>query len=250
MNHERRSKIIELLNKQNTITNAELMETFNISIETVRRDLAYLEERGLIDKVYGGAVRKSYMKVEPAYLKREKENATEKTQIAKVCEALIQPNDSVFFDTGSTVLLVARFLDVNKGNTTFTNSLRTAIELSDKGVNVVIPGGELRSGEFSLSGSLTESNMLSFNIDKAIIGVGGITENGITDYIIKEASIRSQIIKNAQTVIAICDYSKFGIRAICNICNIEDIDVLITDKNAPKDIIKLIEKKGVEVIIV
>ena len=250
MNHERRSQIIELINKKNTVSNNELMETFNISIETVRRDLAYLEEMGVIDRVYGGAVRKSYLKVEPEYFNREKENAGEKVDIAKKAESMISENDSVFFDIGTTVLLVAKNLDVNKKNTTFTNSLRTAIELIDKGINVVIPGGELRSGEYSLSGSLTENNMASFNIDKAIIGVGGITENGITDFVIKEASIRSQIIKNARTVIAVADYSKFNVRAICNICSLEEIDILITDKKAPKDLINLIEKKGVRVFIV
>ena len=123
------------------------------------------------------------------------------------------------------------------------------MELSDKGVNVVLPGGELRNGEYSISGSIAESNMKNFNVDKAIIGVGGIDENGVTDFIIKEASIRSQIIKNAQMVIAVADYSKFGVRAICNICDLSDIDILVTDNKAPKDFVKKIAKQGVKVII-
>ena len=250
MNHERRSQIIDLINKKNTITNGEIMSTFGVSIETVRRDLAYLEGAGLLERVYGGAVKKGYIKVEPEYLNREKDNVNEKELIAIEAEKLISANDSVFFDLGTTVLFVARNLDANKKITSFTNSLRTAIELSDKGVSVVVPGGELREGEYSISGSLAESNMKSFNIDKAIIGVGGIDEKGITDFIIKEAGLRTQIIENARTVIAVCDYSKFGIRALCNVCDINGIDVLITDSKAPKNVISKIKKKGVRVIIV
>ena len=249
MNLERRSKIIEFINQKNTVTNQELMEIFNISIETVRRDLNYLEKAGVIEKVYGGAIKKNYLKVEPKYIRREKENLKEKQAIAIETEKLISQNDSVFFDLGTTVFLVAECLETGKDINSFTNSLRTAIELSDKGVNVVLPGGELRNGEYAISGSIAENNMKNFNVDKAIIGVGGIDENGVTDFIIKEASIRSQMIKNAQTVIAVADYSKFGVRAICNICNISDIDILVTDNKAPKDFIKKIAKKGVKVII-
>lgn len=250
MNHERRNRIVELINKNNTVSNAELISTFGISIETVRRDLDYLEKAGFLQRVYGGAVKKGYIKVEPEYLSREKDNINEKELVAIEAEKLISSNDSVFFDIGTTVLFAARKVDVNKNITSFTNSLRTAIELSEKGVSVVIPGGELREGEYSISGSIAEGNMKNFNVDKAIIGVGGIDEDGITDFIIKEASLRSQIIQNAQTVIAVCDYSKFGIRALCNVCNIEDIDVLITDKKAPKKMLDKIRKKGVKVIII
>ena len=249
MNLERRSKIIDLINQKNTVTNQELMEIFNISIETVRRDLNYLEKAGVIEKVYGGAIKKNYLKVEPKYISREKENLKEKQAIAIETEKLISQNDSVFFDLGTTVFFVAENLASGKEINSFTNSLRTAMELSDKGVNVVLPGGELRNGEYSISGSIAESNMKNFNVDKAIIGVGGIDEKGVTDFIIKEASIRSQIIKNAQTVIAVADYSKFGVRAICNICDLSDIDILVTDNKAPKDFVKKIAKQGVKVII-
>ena len=250
MNHERRNSILELINKNNTVTNGELISTFGISIETVRRDLAYLENAGLIQRVYGGAVKKGYIKTEPAYLNREKDNVKEKELIAIKAESLISANDSVFFDLGTTALFVARAVDVNKNITSFTNALRTAIELSDKGVNVVVSGGMVRNGEYSVYGALAENNMKNFNVDKAIIGAGGVTENGVTDFIIEEASLRSQIIKNAREVIVVCDYSKFNIRAICNVCDIEDIDVLVTDSKAPKTVLDKIRKKGVKVIIV
>ena len=250
MNQERRSRIIDMLNDKNMVTNAEIMETFGVSIETVRRDLSYLEERGLLQRVYGGAVKKQFLNVEPEYLNREKTNAEQKRAIAKEAEKLIDDGDAVFFDIGTTSLEVADALNASKRINAFTNSLRVAIALGEKCASVIVPGGELRNGEFAVSGSLTESNMQSFNVRKAIIGVGGITADGVTDYIVSEASIRAQVVKNANTVIVVADYSKFGVRAVCNVCPPEDIDVLITDARAPKEILRAFEKKGVRVIVV
>lgn len=249
MNHDRRNEIVEMLNKKPTIKNEEIMSRFNVSIETVRRDLAYLEKHGFLERVYGGAVRKRFMNAEPEYTNREKESPAEKIAIAQAAQDVIEPNDTIFFDLGTTVQAIARNIDSSKNIFSFTNSLRTAITLSEKGFNVVIPGGKIRNGEYAVSGGMAENDMKSFNFDKAFIGVGGITEKGITDFIAEEAILRAQIIKNANEVIVVADFSKFGIRAMCNICDIEDIDVLITDEKAPKDTLRQFEKQGVKVII-
>lgn len=250
MNQNRRKEIADIVERQRTITNTEIMERFGVSIETVRRDLAYLEERGLLERVYGGAVRKQFISAEPAYTNRERVREKEKSAIAKETEKYIEKGDSVFFDLGTTLLALARVVDPNKKITAFTNSLRTAIELADKCDKVILPGGELRKEEYSLSGYVAEGNMHRFNVDKMIVGVGGITEKGISDFIPSEAGLRSQIIKDARMVIAVADSSKFGVRAVCNVCDIEDIDVLITDKKTPADVLRKIEKKGVKVVVV
>lgn len=249
MNQDRRNEIVEMLNKKPTIKNEEIMARFNVSIETVRRDLAYLEKHGFLERVYGGAVRKRFMNSEPLYANREKESPIEKIAIAEAAQNLIEPNDTIFFDLGTTVQAIARNIDSSKNVFSFTNSLRTAITLSEKGFEVIIPGGKIRSGEYAVSGGMAENDMKIFNFDKAFIGVGGIDENGITDFITDEAILRTQIIKNTEVVIAVADFSKFGIRAMCNICDIKDIDILITDEQAPKDILKQFERKGVKVII-
>ncbi len=249
MNQERRNLILDILNRQGTITNDEIMERFKISIETVRRDLKYLENEGLLKRVYGGAVLKRHSVSEPEYKKREQENSKEKNAIAIEAEKFISSEEAVFFDLGTTVQMIAEKLDIKKKINAFTNSIRTALALSEKGCEVFIPGGFLRKGEFSLSGSITDDNMKHFNIDKAFIGVGGITEDGITDFITSEASLRSQIIKNAKTVIAVADYSKFGVRSMCNVCSLKDIDILITDTKAPQKTLEKIKKQGIRVII-
>ncbi len=250
MNQWRRERIAEMVKKNNTITNEEIMQTFGISIETVRRDLAFLEERGELERVYGGAVKKKFMSVEPKYASRESVNPNEKKEIAIFAENLILENETIFFDLGTTVLLVANLLKEEKNITTFTNSLKAAMCLADKNQNVIIPGGKVRGMEHAVSGSISEDCMENFNIDKAIIGAGGITENGITDFIIDEARLRSKIIKSAEKVIVVADFSKMGVKAPCKVCDVNDIDVLITDEKAPKELLKKLSKKGVEVIVV
>ncbi len=249
MNQKRRRQIMQMLEEQQAITNQELMETFGISVETVRRDLAFLEEQGVLTRVYGGAVIKEVAHTEPLYVRREHENNDEKYLIAKTAETLIKPDDIVFFDLGTTVEFVAKKLDKSKNIHAFTNAMRTAVILSEKCDEVIVTGGKVRNGELSLSGTLAETNIMNFNIGKAIIGAAGITEDGISDFISDEAGIRSKAIANAGRVIVLADYTKFGIKAMCKVCTLDKIDVLITDEKAPKDIIRKIEKMGIKVII-
>ena len=249
MNRDRRNQIVEMLNQQQTVKNSDLMERFGISIETVRRDLAYLEEQGILERIYGGAVKKTYRSTEPMYASREKENEQEKRAIARAAAKMIGPKDTVFLDLGTTVLFLAEEIGMDQELTVFTNALRTAVVLSEKpGCQVIIPGGTLRSHELSVSGSLAEENMRRFNVDKAFIGGAGVTENGITDFHIGEAELRRQIIANARQVIVLADYSKFGIRAVSNVCAMKDVDVLITDEKAPEQMLEVLEKNGVSVI--
>lgn len=250
MNLDRRSQIAELISREGAVKNELLMQTFDISIETVRRDLAYLEKQGLIEKVYGGAVRKTFLSDEPNYLSRETANRAEKWAIAQAAEGLIEKKDTVFFDLGTTVLFLARQIAEEKQIVGFTNAIRTAVELSEKGFAVTIPGGALRPKELSVSGVLTYENMQNFNVDKIFVGVGGITTDGITDFIPEEAKLRRCMIENARQVIALADFSKFGVRAVCNVCAISEIDILVTDEKAPRNIVKALEKQGVKVIIV
>lgn len=249
MNQKRRNLIIKMIEEQQAITNKEIMERFDISIETVRRDLDFLEKQGILTRVYGGAVKKEVVRTETLYSGREQENNEEKHLIAKAAEAFIEPNDIVFFDLGTTVELVAQKLEKSKNIYAFTNAIRTAVTLSEKCAEVILSGGKIRRGELSLSGTLAEYSLSKFNINVAIIGAAGIAEDGVSDFITEEASIRSQIIQNANKVIVLADFAKFGVHAICRVCPLEDIDVIITDDKAPKNILKKIEKKGVRVVI-
>ena len=250
MKVERRAQIADLINQQRTITNAELMERFGISIETVRRDLDYLEKQGVLRKVYGGAVVNVSLNTEAEYASRSKTNLPQKNAIAKEAAALICPGDGVYLGVGTTVQAMVRYMKNIPNLTVFTNALRTAVELSDiPGCTVIVPGGQLREKELTLSGYPSQENLALFNVDKAFIGIGGITEAGVTDFHMDEASIHRQLIANARQAIVLADSEKLGTRAVVNVCALEQVDMIITDSGAPKHLVKELEQAGVRVVI-
>ena len=250
MKLERRGQITELINRQKTVTNAELMERFGISIETVRRDLDYLEQQGVLRKVYGGAVVNVSLNSEPEYASRAQTNYEEKNAIAREAAKLICPGDTVFLGVGTTVQAMVQYMKNIGQLTVFTNALRTAVELMEiPDCTVILPGGQLRAKELTLSGFPAEENLLNFNVDKAFIGIGGVTEDGITDFHIGEARLHRQLVMNARQSVALADSTKLGVRAMNNVCTLEEIDILVIDGNADQRTVKAL-KKGVARIIV
>ncbi len=250
MKLDRRMQIIDMVTKNRAVKNAELMERFDISIETVRRDLEYLESQGYLRRVYGGAVANVSLGSEPEYASRSQVQSKEKNAIAAAAARLICQEDTVYLGVGTTVQAMAQHITGLSNITVLTNALRTAVELSEiPGCSVILPGGKLRSKELTLSGFPAEDNFSFFNVDKAFIGIGGITEAGITDFHIGEAQLHRKLIKNATKSIALADSSKLGIRAMNNVCPLSDIDIVITDAKAPRQLVKDIEKAGVQVIV-
>lgn len=250
MKLERRNKIIDLINKQRTVTNNELMERFGISIETVRRDLEYLEKQGYLKRVYGGAEANVVLGGEPEYTSRTKDQFQEKNAIAAEAAKFICPKDAIYLGVGTTVQAMVRHMHQMNDITVFTNALRTAVELKEScDCSVVLPGGQLRSKELTLSGFPAEENFSHFNVDKAFIGIGGISESGVTDFHIEEARLHRLLIRNARQSIVLTDSSKLGVRAMNNVCSLEEIDVVITDNKAPRQIVKTLEQAGVRVIL-
>jgi DeoR/GlpR family transcriptional regulator of sugar metabolism len=226
------------------------MERSGISIETVRRDLEYLEQQGYLRRVYGGAVATASLGSEQEYAVRTNLRAREKNAIAAEAAKLISPDDSVYLGVGTTVQAMAPFLKDMRSLTVFTNALRTAVELSDApGCSVILPGGQLRAKDLTLSGFPAEENFANFNVDKAFIGIGGLTESSVTDFHSGEARIHRQLIRNARQSIVLADSDKLGLRAVVNVCPLSDIDIVITDSNAPRPIVKALEQAGVRVII-
>ena len=250
MKLDRRNQIADMITRQRTVKNAELMEKFDISIETVRRDLEYLEKQGILRRVYGGAVVNLSLNSEPEYANRAKVRYEEKAAIAAEAVKLIEPQDSIYLGVGTTVQAMAQYIKSMGEMTVFTNALRTAVELSDAPhCALILPGGRLRSKELTLSGFPAEENFRNFNVDKAFVGIGGINENGVTDFHIDEAQLHRQLIKNARLSVVLADSSKLGLRAVVNVCPLEDIDVVITDSGASPTVVRALEEAGVRVIV-
>lgn len=247
---ERRGQIVELINRQKTVTNAELMERFGVSIETVRRDLDYLEQQGALRKVYGGAVVNISLNSEPEYASRSQAHYEEKNAIAREAAKLICPGDIVFLGVGTTVQAMVQYMKNIGQLTVFTNALRTAVELMEiPDCTVILPGGQLRAKELTLSGFPAEENLLNFNVDKAFVGIGGVTEDGITDFHIGEARLHRHLVLNARQSVALADSTKLGVRAMNNVCTLKQIGLVITDSNADKQTVNTLKKAGAKILI-
>lgn len=250
MKLERRAQIADLVKQQRTVNNAELMERFGISIETVRRDLDYLEQEGVLRKVYGGAVVNMSLSSEPEYENRTQMHSPQKQAIAREAAKLIQPGDSVYLGVGTTVQAMVPYMKSIGKLTVFTNAVRTAVELSElPDCTVILTGGQLRSKELTLSGFPAEENLVHFNVDKAFIGIGGITEKGITDFHIGEAQLHRQLVMNARQSVALADSTKLGVRAMNNVCTLEQISLVITDSNAHKQSVAELKASGAKIIV-
>lgn len=248
---ERHKKIMEILKANQIVKVADLCSRFNVSIETVRRDLEHLEIEGKLKRVYGGAILNQKSSAEPSYHSRYIKNAKEKQIIGKRTSELISDGETLIIDLGTTTLEVARHLKNKKKLTVITNCISIAQELVDTpGYRVILTGGELRPGELALSGFISEEFLSAFNVDKTIIGVGGITvKEGISDYHLEETRVRKLMIEKGSQVIAVADHSKFGVKALVNVCPLEKIDILVTDNKLPQNVVNEYTKRHVEVIV-
>ncbi|MEI3606514.1 DeoR/GlpR family DNA-binding transcription regulator [Pseudogracilibacillus sp. SE30717A] len=248
LQQERHKKILEQLEKENTVRISELSKTLGVTRQTVRRDLKELDKVGLIKKVHGGALL-NRTNIEPSFSTRDNTSVVEKDIIGKKAAEFVEDGDAIFIDLGTTTLSMARNLTTKKDLTVITNSLLIAMELANiKEIKVLISGGELRGEELSVSGPISNKSIQDIFIDKAFIGVGGLSlENGFTDFHLGECEFRRMMIKNAQKSIALADHSKVDIVAIYKFADIHEIDVLITDIRTPQNVVSHLRGKGMKV---
>lgn len=250
LQEERHKQILVQLEKNNTIRIADLSKSLGVTRQTVRRDLSELEKAGIVKKVHGGAVL-NRTNIEPSYSTRVSTSAVEKEIIAEKAANLVEDGDAIYLDIGTTTLMMAKRLNQKKNVTVITNSLLIALELSKSPeIKVLLSGGELRGEELSLSGPISNKSMENIFIDKAFIGVGGLSlDSGITDYHLGESEFRRMMIKHAKRSYALADYSKMDITAIYKSIDLHEIDVLITNKESPKPLLQKLNEIGIEVLI-
>lgn len=250
MLQERRNKVMELLHDEGIVKVSELMRLFNVSIETVRRDLEYMEEHGMLSRVYGGAVPAQPRATEPSYSTREIKHFKEKKAIGEKAVELVRDEDVIAVDIGTTTLEFAKALVGKRRVTVLTNSMKIAMILSeDSNIRVIMLGGEVRGGECSVSGYMTDDNVGRFITDKYFLGVGGLSlTKGITDYHMAESNHRRIVIANTQKVIAIADHSKVGAVAMNKICGLEQVDTIVTDLDVDSVVVEKLTGMDIEVI--
>ena len=249
---DRRVKIIEYLETKGQVKVNDLSEEFKVSEVTIRNDLAQLEEKGLLIRSRGGAIKPQRVSIDYKLYEKSKKHFKEKQAIGKKASELINDNDTIIIDSGSTTMEVAKNLSRFNNLTVITNALNIASQLVEfNNVKVIMLGGLLRNNSLSLIGPIAESSIKNYYCDKLIIGVDGInSEYGITTPNIEEAQLNRLMIDISKEVIVVTDSSKFLRRSFAFIAPTSKIDVVITDSNIPKEEHDGLVNAGVKVFIV
>lgn len=248
---ERYEYIIEILNKDCAVKVSKLIKELNVSIETIRRDLEYLEKKGVLERVYGGAVLKKVSVDKLSFEKREEEFRSEKLEIASIAIKYIKEGQSIALNDSTTNVEIARQLKNKfKNLTVITNSLIVATELAEcEGISVILAGGLLDNKEYAFYGEFAKSILDNFIVDKAFVSVGGISlTRGITDYHISTVEIQKKLIEISKETVILADSSKIDNVSLTKISNIDEISFIITDSNIGQNIINKYLKQGVEIV--
>ncbi len=228
---QRRQAILAQLRSQAAVSAEELSRTFAVSVETIRRDLRRLQGAGLLERVYGGATRPAGRSSEGSFAARTSRNIERKRAIAALAASLVEPDETIVIDIGTTALEVARALPASFRGRVLTNSVPAAMELSGRGdVELLLCGGQVRPGDGACAGAHAEAFFAEFYADRAFLGSGGIhPEAGLTDYYPAEVVVRRTVIAHTAMTYVLADSSKLGVIAVHRVCPLGDLTAILTD---------------------
>ena len=233
---ERQNEIMEIINIKGNVTVSTLSKQFDVTEETIRRDLGKLEQSNLLRRVHGGAyIIRGFEKEAPVRL-RENIMLPEKQRIGAGCCEFIEQYDTIMLDSSTTALQIAvQLKSENKKVTVITNSLDAVKEFEDcEHIKVICIGGTLRTSSHSFFGFESLNVLGEFIADKAFVSAAGLhLQFGITDHIDSEAKIRMTMLKNANKRFFIADSTKFGKSSVHSVWSLDHIDYVITE-SAPK----------------
>ncbi|HLF74744.1 MAG TPA: DeoR/GlpR family DNA-binding transcription regulator [Anaerolineales bacterium] len=253
---ERHSKIIELVLENGRVTIPDICGAFAISEMTARRDLNELDRQGLVRRVHGGAIANLGRSYEPSFQTRAVNNQAAKQAIGLKAADLIYDGDSIALDVGTTTLEIVPGLRGKRNLTIVTSCLQIAAKIVDQiplegNARLIISGGIVRPRELSMIGPIPEQVYQDLHVDKAFIGIGGISlEDGLTEYNIEDAQIKRILIRSARERIVVADGAKFGVTTFTSVAPLAAVERIVTDRSAPPEIVEQVRKRGVEVIVV
>jgi DeoR family transcriptional regulator, fructose operon transcriptional repressor len=246
---ERQQRIESYLQKVEFASLDELSEDLDVSPSTVRRDLMLLEGKGTVRRTHGGARLVNPKTDEFLFSARDTHQLTEKEAIARAVAGLIRPNQSVIMDAGTTVYHVAKELE-GKTPHIITNSLPIAnLYASNSKVEVVLSGGVIYPRLGVLVGPLAVEAFSKIHADVAIMSSGGITLDGVTNSHGLLIDIQRAMIQAVERVIFCLDHTKFGRKSMSFLCDLTDIDVIVTNAGAPEELVKGLQERGLEVVV-
>ncbi len=250
--NDRRLRIFEYIKRNVSATTKELVEEFNASGSTIRRDLEYLAKKNLIIRSHNGAMINS-PHAESGFLFNYHRMREEKKLVAQKAVKFIKDYDFIALSGGTTsYMLASEILNSSiQGLRILTNSINitTLILESVKDFQVIVAGGVPRKGTYECVGEITLKTIRNFNIDKFFVGVNGISlTGGISFSNIEEAEVAKEIYKHSREIYVIADHTKFGVIKSARLIDLSKVDAIITD-SVPEEIQKELSKYGnVEIV--
>ena len=258
---ERQAEIAELVATSRRVNGAELARRFDVTMETVRRDLAALEAAGRLRRVHGGAVPVEQTTVdEKAIHSRQHLNTPEKRRIAEAAFSLLRTSGAgaVVLDAGSTVEALADLI-VRSDSTLpdgqeqliITHALHIAAKLADAtGIGLELVGGRVRKLTWAAAGGRAAEHYSRLRPDVAFIGCNGLhPEFGLSTPDPIEAVVKSAIVQTSRRVVLLCDAAKFGQETLMRFASLEEIDTLVTDRAPVPELAAALEAADVEVVL-
>ena len=248
--------IIKFLLRTGSATVEEILEVAGSSAPSIRRDLARLESRGLIRRTHGGATLVEPLLYEPfrydsSFLAREQRFAEEKRRIGLAAAELIQPNETVGLTAGTTTTHIGRSLRHREKIQVVTNAINIGMELCNQpGIRTYLTGGVVPwAWSFSLTGNAALTFLDNVIMDKVFISVTGLdAERGATTLETDEALVYQKMLKQSKQVIVVTDASKLGKVSPAFICQVSEMNILITDTGAPSEALAPFERRGIRII--
>lgn len=245
----RRQRLVLLVESRGAARLEELSAALGVSPATVRRDLNAVSAAGRLRRVHGGAVATDQRIDEPHFDVKAGAAAAEKARIAAAAVKLLAPDDTVYLDSGSTVLALARLLHGWTRLTVVTNSLPVATELVGRGPRLILLGGELRATSRALVGPLTRHLLDDLHVDRAIMGTFALSlEDGLTTTDPAEAFTKQLVLSRAREVVLLADSTKMGTRSFVRAGRLADVDILVTDSAVDPRIARTLGRRGIRVI--
>jgi len=249
---ERQHHIARMVEEHGRVRVSDLATRFAVSEVTIRKDLLALESEGQVVRTHGGAIPPHISRPEAAFEIRERMQADEKAVIGAAAAATVDDGESIVFDASTTALATARALKTRGGwtqLTVITNGLRIATELAGyPGIRVLMLGGWLRWEALSLVGPLGDGVFSRINVQKAFVGAAGFAiDSGLSDATEEEAQIKRSMVQAAREVFAIVDHTKWGRAAFATFCRIEAITTVLTDAEAPREMVDAVRSHGISV---
>lgn len=246
----RHEDILNLLRMNGAVEVEDLAARFGLTTQTIRQDLRELGDRGLLKRTHGGAHKLASVTARD-YSERRLDKAAAKRAIGAAAAALIPNNASVTLNIGTTTEQVAQALSDHSGLTVLSNNINIINQLSGTRVAELIQvGGRVRQSDGAVVGDDAVEFLSRYKTDIAVIGTSSLDDDGaVLDFDLQEVAVARAILKNARTRVLVADGSKFGVNAPVRICDLADLDYIVTDTPPPRAFQDAAKAGGTEILV-